>query len=440
MSSKQMELVPFGRATYANRMASNPNRLQWGTAYSSSYSTNDPRNFIDMDLALHYTKDTVWEGGPSEGGIYDHGREHAGYWTYANGPNINPSPNGGNADENNFFILKATNKLTKMVYNMGHTSTIATSGASDRGPPSTETCCIGLQGMYKPRSDSVNNYYAAVGVKAVYMMYSMNLDPNYWSNLIQTVQSFLSFLQCIQGGGSVPSCIISSGFSAIETKYQNRAVSALIDQYEFTTGNRIEIEIPPELIEIILEKLLEEIGDSLDQVIQDLEEFITRSVALIEVLVNVIQGFGGDSNIKGPDFIAKLTPTVENRFQLGKETWDTEPPEDQRFFSGEVSDFVQRFVAFAQLGPNGGLHILQCPSNTGLIARDRRMEVYDWSPIWAPGGGRREEPNAMKVLQHYDKESTNTITIPIDVLGGTINIEVPIGPTLVRELVLTDEV
>jgi hypothetical protein len=429
--AQNLYTVPFGPPrNYGTRQTSNPEFRQWTNHYSSSYSSFDPRNFIEMDKGEAYHKDSVWIGGPSDNDVYDHAREHVGYWTHVGGPNQHVG--GDSTTNNNFMLAKIANTYDKLVYNIGHSSQVST-GWNQRA--CNDYCVIGASGMFKPRSDTSGNGYASFGVNKIYMFYIVGSSEGYYTDMLTALSKFLAFLQCIAAtpdGDSpdVAGCYDQiQGFGSVDKDFQKRIIVDLLEQYDLNYDEKIvDPRIPNipglpinEIIEI-LQGIVDAIFDRIDEIIAQLTEYITQ---FTQLLGGIVQGFENlSNNLSIPEFIAELHQESQSYFPMGRIDWASEPSESARWYCGTVTPFVSRTVALLQLTPNGLLLVMGATKKQGVGSSDRRMEVYDWAPIYAPGGGRRTEPKALKVVAHYDRRKFEGFIEPrtsthIELYGNT---------------------
>ena len=415
MAEEELYHVPFGPPpNLNNRNQSNPQLKQWQTHYSSSYSTIDPRMFVEMDLGESYTRKSTWVGGPSTNDLVEHAREHCGYWTHANGPNLHDE--GESTTENNFMLAKIANNVDKLVYNMGHKSQMNTNSSKQRG--SSDYCVIGYSGMFKPRSDKSGNGHASFGVDHLYMFYNVGSSEGYYQSMLEAITKFLQFLECIAAtpdGDSpdVEGCYNSiSGFGAVDKDLQRRVIVDLLEQYDLNYGVKIASSRIPnipglpinEIIEI-LQEIVDIIFDKIDEIIAEVTQYIVGLTRLVAAIVEAFQniGLGEDANLSVPEFIAKLHQEPQSGFPMGQRNWPSLPSEAQQWYCGTVTPFVSRTVALMQLNCNGMLLVMSANKKSGVGSADRRMEVYDWMPIYAPGGGRRTEPKCRKIVPHFDR-------------------------------------
>ena len=418
MAQKDMYIVSYGRpTTFNDHYRANPERRQWCSGNAKSWGTNDNRMFIDIDVGQTYNYTTEWEGGPSvNDAVVDHAVENCGWWTEKNGPNHHA---GNNENKNAAFELFAKREITKALYSFGYQQ--YDSSAHDQASP-RETLCIGLSGIFKPRSTNRPYEYDHISVRQVYLQFAVNNGNTkvFTSGKFQTLKTayndMVTVLECIYNGGSVSSCYQGSAFASATESLQKRMIgSNLVEEYELLSGNYFTSQLSPDATALeYLEEVIAEIGGSLLLVIQALKVFMARAGALINHFLN--HHNSSVDTLKG-QFIAKLTPTAESTFELGRTDWGYNaasegpliPPDADRFYIGEVSQFAQRFISFGCLAPNGGLFIAGCDGTAfdTTFGRSHIMDLYDWAPIWAPSGSRRvasnrDDSQGRKVIQKYD--------------------------------------
>ncbi|MEK9696128.1 MAG: hypothetical protein VW270_10200 [Candidatus Poseidoniales archaeon] len=426
MAQKDMYIVSYGRpTTFADHYRANPERRQWTSGNAKSWGTNDARQFIDIDVGQMYNYTSEWEGGPSvNDAAVDHAVENCGWWTEKNGPNHHA---GNNENKNSAFEIFAKRVITKALYSFGYQP--YDSDPRDQASP-RETLCIGLSGIFKPRSTNRPYEYDKISVRQVYLQFAVNNGNSviFAEGKFQTLKTvyndMVTVLECINSGGSVSSCYQGSAFASATELLQKRMIgSNLVEEYELLSGNYFTSQLSPDATALeYLEEVIAEIGGSLTLVIQALKIFMSRAGALINHFLST-ESTSVDA-LRG-QFIAKLTPTAESTFELGRTEWgynasnygELIPPDKDRFYIGEVSQFAQRFISFGCLAPNGGLIIAGCDGTAfdTTFGRSHIMDLYDWAPIWAPSGSRRlasntDDSQGRKVIKRYQHSKKYTIS------------------------------
>jgi hypothetical protein len=436
MAQKDMYIVSYGRPTYDTHYRANPERRQWCSGNARSWSTSDNRMFIDIDVGQMYNYTSEWEGGPSANDpLVDHAVENCGWWTEKNGPNHHA---GHNENKNASFELFAKKEITKALYSFGYQE--YDSSSHDQASP-RETLCIGLSGIFKPKSTNRPYEYDNISVRQVYLQFAVNNGNSkvFTNGKFQTLRAaydnMVTMLQCIFNGGSVSSCYQGSAFASETEALQRRMLGTnLVEEYELLTGNYFTSQLSPDASVLeLLEEIMAAIGGNLFGVIQRLQVFIGRAAVLIN---HFLSADSTSADVLKGQFIAKLTPTAESTFELGRTEWgygnssygELIPPDKDRFYAGEVSEFAQRFISFGCLAPNGGLFIAGCDAlpleDHATFGRSRLMDLYDWAPIWAPSGSRRlatntDDSQGRKVTNKYDHSTkySKSWNTPDTVLG-----------------------
>ena len=399
----------FGRPTWDTRFAANPEQKQWCSGYATSWDASKNREWIDVDAGLKYTKNSTWEGGPSVNqALLDHAVENCGWWTNKNGPNKHV---GGNEPDKNAAIELTAHGVDKAVYSFGHHQ-YSTGSANIDQPESKETLCIGLSGNAFPRwragygGDSLNEY-DNIGLRAVYLHLCTNHGQNKWPNLKDNLNKLIDLVKCINDGGTVATCYNNSQFSSLSEKRQRRSIGTdLVEEYMLESGTHFNSNLRPNASVLeCLEELITTIGSDLPAVYQRLQTFKTRAFTIIDLYLGTINNSAGQYG----SFIARLEPTPESTFQFNRYSWGaTNPGNQNKFISGLVSEFAQRFISFGCLSPNGGLYIAGCDS-LGILSHVRILDLWDWQPIWAPNGVHGRELNTTtdgygrKVYRKYDR-------------------------------------
>ena len=390
----------FGPPKSRDNRAHNPPRDMFGSGASSSYTGegtawSDPMSFIDMKTLMFIDKDTVWESGPSSNDLIDGVEDkNGGYWS------DNPS-------EKTRMMCKDKRGNSKYVYNIGHGS--LSSNARGQQP-----LVIGYSGKIQFKSDSaISDDYNSHGIMNVYGMWYTSITKANFEKLINALTKIADILECVElhtdeDGNSDTDAIIECFNAKQPDGYDTNDEShmrALTNFFESTDVYLPNIPKPPTPEEII-EKIIEELLDRLEPIIEETREYIEYLTGLLALYIDHMI-----DNIKLTDFISKLEPIDNNELNLGKKRYSKNEYNGQDIWFNLICDtHTQRTISLLRFRNNGLLFQIACTApSSGVMGTDRNTLIHCVAPTIAPDGKNRTCENAIPVLVDYHTDANTKI-------------------------------
>ena len=402
MGSITLRTSVFGAPKGTSNSDRNPGRLQYQAEQGSSYSTADARSFVDFRELQYYNKDSVWAAGPSSNDLHtEHIRDQEQYWKY------NPSTKTR-------ALCKDKSGAKKYLYNIGH-GTAVTSDASGQ-----QYGVIGYSGYVQFKEDNARkDNYCSHGISGIYGCWILSLSVDNVRVVIQAIQKLLGLLECCAATPDDVDAIVA----CFEAKFPDGGFAA--DRWEdhhaitnFLEAAGVEKFLPskpePPSLEDVIAIILEQLKDRLDEIIEETSEYVEYLVALLAVYVDNITEDARKLN----DFICLMDPEPSNQLEFGKlEYANDDYSGSDIFFNLTVDQNTQRTIALLRMTTNGLLIHIGATESTKTIGVDRNTEFHGIAQTLAPGGGRREEQNALPILVKYDPNANVKLIKDFILLG-----------------------
>lgn len=393
MSIKYLRMGVFGPPESRDNLAHNSGRNMFGSSSSSSYTgeeatiITDPMSFIDMQELVYIDKTTVWESGPTSNDLIDGVEDKSGgYW------NDEPSVKTR-------MMCKDKNGNTKYLYNIGHGS--FTGDARGQQP-----LVVGYSGKVQFKSDNaISDDYNSHGIMNVYGMWYTSISEDNFQLLINAIKKILDILECVDentddDGNADTDAIIAcfnaknpNGYDANDDNHL-RALTNFFD----SVGVYLPSIPKPPTPEEIIEKIIEELLDRLEPIIEETKEYIEYLTELLGLYI----GHMAD-NVKLTDFISKLNPVENNELVLGKKRYSQNEYSGQSIWFNLICDSnTQRTIGLLRIRNNGLLFHIACTKQSGgITGTDRNTLIHGVAPTVAPDGKNLTHESAIPVLVDY---------------------------------------